>query len=47
MLPLDRSIALEGADLPKPVFKMVLKGAKFSYVRNNGVLVVPIGCLGP
>lgn len=47
MLPLDRSIALEGADLPKPVFKMVLTGAKFSYVRNNGVLVVPIGCLGP
>ncbi len=39
--------ALEGANLPKPVFKMVLTGAKLSYVRNDGVLVVPIGCLGP
>ncbi len=39
--------ALEDANLPKPVFKMVLTGAKLSYVRRDGVLVVPIGCLGP
>lgn len=39
--------ALEDADLPKPTFKMVLTGANLSYVRKDGVLVVPIGCLGP
>ncbi len=39
--------ALEEAGFPKPTFKMVLTGAKLSYIRKDGVLVVPIGCLGP
>lgn len=39
--------ALVDAKLPKPTFKMVLTGAKLSYVRDDGVLVVPIECLGP
>ncbi len=39
--------ALEETKLPKPTFKMVLTGTKLSYVRDDGVYVVPIGCLGP
>lgn len=31
----------------QPSFKMVLTGGQFAYKRNDGVLVVPIGCLKP
>ena len=34
--------------MPKPAFLMVLVGAgQFAYRREDGVFVVPIGCLGP
>jgi uncharacterized protein len=31
----------------QPSFKMVLTGGQFAYKRNDGVVVVPIGCLKP
>ena len=31
----------------EPSFKMVLTGGQFAYKRNDGVLVVPIGCIKP
>ncbi len=31
----------------QPAFKMVLTGGPFAYKRQDGVLVVPIGCLKP
>ena len=31
----------------KPAFKMVITGSGYSRIRNDGVLVVPITCLGP
>ena len=34
--------------MPPPAFKMVLTGAgDYAYRRRDGILVVPIGCLGP
>lgn len=30
-----------------PVFKMVLTSTGYTYKRDDGVIVVPIGCLGP
>lgn len=30
-----------------PVFKMVLTSTGYAYKRDDGVIVVPIGCLGP
>ena len=34
-------------DLRAPSFKMVLTGTELAYKREDGVYVVPIGCLGP
>ena len=31
----------------QPVFKMVLTSTGYTYKRDDGVIVVPIGCLGP
>ena len=31
----------------KPAFKMVLTGTPFAYVRTDGVIVCPVGCLKP
>ena len=33
--------------LRAPSFKMVLTGTELAYRRDDGVYVVPIGCLGP
>lgn len=30
----------------KPSFKMILTGGEYAYKRNDGVIVVPLGCLG-
>ena len=30
----------------KPSFKMILTGAEYAYKRDDGVIVVPLGCLG-
>ncbi len=30
----------------KPVFKMILTGGEYVYAREDGVIVVPLGCLG-
>lgn len=30
----------------KPIFKMILTGGEFAYTRQDGVIVVPLGCLG-
>lgn len=30
---------------PAPKFKMVLTGGEYAYERNDGIFVVPIGCL--
>ena len=39
---------LESVLNTKPVFKMVLTGVtRFPYRRDDGVFIVPIGCLGP
>jgi len=31
---------------PKPAFKMILTGGEYAYKRDDGILVVPLGCLG-
>ena len=31
---------------PKPSFKMILTGGQYAYKRDDGVIVVPLGCLG-
>ena len=31
----------------EPVFKLVLTGTPFAYVRPDGVIVCPLGCLRP
>ena len=38
---------LEKHEMKMPSFKMVLTGTELSYQRDDGVYVVPIGCLGP
>lgn len=38
---------LEKHEMMMPSFKMVLTGTELSYQRDDGVYVVPIGCLGP
>lgn len=35
------------ADSAEPSFLAVLTGAGFFHIRDDGVMVVPIGCLGP
>lgn len=30
----------------KPAFEMILTGGEYAYRRSDGVLVVPLGCLG-
>ena len=30
-----------------PVFRMILTGTAFAYVRDDGTIVCPIGCLRP
>ena len=36
---------IKNAEMKAPSFKMVLTGGGLAYSRNDGVLVVPIGCL--
>lgn len=36
---------IDTTKFPPPSFLMVLTGGEFAYQRNDGVLVVPIGCL--
>lgn len=31
--------------IPPPTFKMVLTATQYGYRRDDGVLIVPIGCL--
>lgn len=31
--------------LPPPTLKIVITGTEYGYIREDGVLVVPIGCL--
>ncbi|WII07293.1 DUF4143 domain-containing protein [Methanomassiliicoccales archaeon LGM-RCC1] len=38
---------LEEHEMKLPSFKMVLTGTELAYQRDDGVYVVPIGCLGP
>ena len=38
---------LEKHEMKPPSFKMVLTGTQLAYQRDDGVYVVPIGCLGP
>lgn len=38
---------LEEHGMKMPSFKMVITGTELSYQRDDGVYVVPIGCLGP
>ena len=33
--------------MTKPSFKAIITGGQFGYRRQDGVLVIPIGCLGP
>lgn len=37
---------ISDANLKCPTFKMVITGGELAYTRSDGVLVVPIGCLG-
>jgi len=39
-------ILLLNNDHPKPSFKMILTGGQYAYKRDDGVIVVPLGCLG-
>ncbi|MCB7430283.1 DUF4143 domain-containing protein, partial [Erysipelatoclostridium ramosum] len=34
-------------NLKEPSFLMVITGGQFAYRREDGVLIVPIGCLKP
>ena len=37
---------IDTTKMKKPAFRMVLTGiGQFAYVREDGVMVVPIGCL--
>ena len=38
---------LEEHKMKAPSFKMVITGTELSYKRDDGVYVVPLGCLGP
>lgn len=40
---LEKLLALKGH--PAPKFKMILTGGEYAYERNDGIFVVPIGCL--
>ena len=39
---------IDTTKMPPPAFKMVLTGiGRYAYCREDGILVVPIGCLCP
>lgn len=39
------SEVIDHKKMNKPSFLMILTGTKFGYKRDDGVLIVPIGCL--
>ena len=43
----DRKGSPSGKRKNPPSFRMVLTGSGYAYTREDGVIVVPIGCLGP
>jgi uncharacterized protein len=45
LLQLESLLLSKGYPLPQ--FKMILTGGELGYLRNDGVMVVPIGCLKP
>ncbi len=42
---LKLSDKIDSSRMNKPSFLMVVTGTMYSYKRDDGVLVVPIGCL--
>lgn len=43
LLNLEKLLISKGH--PAPKFKMILTGGEYAYLRNDGIFVVPIGCL--
>lgn len=40
-----KNLIKENKKIPEPLFSMIITGTDMAYTTENGILVVPIGCL--